>query len=156
MHPELERTPDTLDVKLLETEGVETVGNPIAMEAEEHLVPSKSNLSFSFEVSDDDDDDDEDEDKDDEVDDDDDDDDDVFVFEPSKEPVNEAVISLARTEKGINIFKQTNDPTPEQMEALIEKFHPTARKPPQAVLVTTESPSGSDKDDSNTSLMPRK
>ncbi|CAH1429442.1 unnamed protein product [Lactuca virosa] len=123
------------------------------MEAEEHVTPSKSNLGFSFEgfddVSDDDDHDVNDND-------DDDDDEDVRMFEPSKELVNEAVISLAETEKEINIFKQPNDPTPEQMEALIEKLQSTARKRPQIVLVTTEFPSGSDKDDSNASLMPRK
>ncbi|CAH1418088.1 unnamed protein product [Lactuca virosa] len=115
------------------------------MVAEKHVAPSKSNLSFSFEVSDDDDD----------VNDDDD-DEHFRMFEPSKEPVNEAVISLAETEKKINIFKQPNDPTPEQMEALIEQSQSTTRKPPQAVSVTTESPSGSDKYDSNASLMPRK
>ncbi|CAI9287501.1 unnamed protein product [Lactuca saligna] len=143
MHPELERTPDTLDVKSLgpntfglmkqvrkastvvlkgtkslvklgkftETERIQTAGVPIAMVAEEQMVPSRSNLSFSLEVSDDDDD----------VNDDDD-DDDVRMFEPLKEPVNEAS---------------------------------TARKPPQAVP-DTKSPSGSDKDDSNASLMSRK
>ncbi|CAI9302403.1 unnamed protein product [Lactuca saligna] len=42
------------------------------------------------------------------------------------------------------------------MEAVIENLQSIARKPPQAVLVTTESPSGSDKDDSNASLLPRK
>ncbi|CAH1437021.1 unnamed protein product [Lactuca virosa] len=90
------------------------------MVAEEHVASSKSNLSFSFEVSDDDGDDD---------------DEDVLVFEPSKDPVNELVISPAETEKEINS---------------------TVRKPPQGVPVTTESPSGSDKDDSNSFMMPRK
>ncbi|CAH1428785.1 unnamed protein product [Lactuca virosa] len=113
------------------------------MVAEEHVAPSKSNIGFSFEVSDDDDDDEEEE-------------EDVLVFEPSKEPVNEAVISPVETEKEINIFKQPNNPMLEQMEALIEKLQSTARKPPQAVPVTTESPSKSDKDDSNASLTPRK
>ncbi|CAH1436878.1 unnamed protein product [Lactuca virosa] len=42
------------------------------------------------------------------------------------------------------------------MEALIEKLQSTGRKPPQAVPVTTESQFGSDKNDSNASLMPRK
>ncbi|CAH1440269.1 unnamed protein product [Lactuca virosa] len=108
------------------------------MVAEEHVAPSKSNLSFSFEVSDDDD------------------DVDFRMFVPSKEPINEVVISPAETEKEINIFKQPNDPTPEQMEALIEQLQLTSRRPPQAVPVTTESPYGSDKDDSNASLMPKK
>ncbi|CAH1450668.1 unnamed protein product [Lactuca virosa] len=71
------------------------------------------------------------------------------MFEPSKEPVNEAVISPAETENGINIFKQPNNPTPEQLQ-------PTARKPPQAVPFTMECLFGSDKDDSNASLIPRK
>lgn len=44
----------------------------------------------------------------------------------------------------------------DQMEALIEKLQSTAWKPPQVVPVTTESPSRSDKEDSNSSLMPRK
>ncbi|CAH1445384.1 unnamed protein product [Lactuca virosa] len=42
------------------------------------------------------------------------------------------------------------------MEALIEQLQSTTRKPPQAVPVTTEYPSRSDKHDSNASLMPRK
>ncbi|CAH1453147.1 unnamed protein product [Lactuca virosa] len=107
--------------KFPETKGVQTAGTPIAMVVEEHVGPSKSNLSFSFE-----------------------------------EPVNEAVISPADIEKEINIFKQSNDPSLEQMEALIEQLQSTTRKPPQEVPVTDESPSGSDKDDSNASLMPRK
>ncbi|CAH1433407.1 unnamed protein product [Lactuca virosa] len=78
------------------------------------------------------------------------------MFVPSKEPVNEAVISPAEIENEINIFKQPNNPTPEQMESLIEKLQSAARKPPQAVPVATECPFGSDKDDSNASLMPRK
>ncbi|CAH1439994.1 unnamed protein product [Lactuca virosa] len=78
------------------------------------------------------------------------------MFVPTKELVNEAVISPAETEKEINVFKQQNDPTPEQMEALIDKLQSTARKPPQAVYVTSESPSGSDNDNSKASLLPRK
>ncbi|CAH1453146.1 unnamed protein product [Lactuca virosa] len=42
------------------------------------------------------------------------------------------------------------------MEAHIEQLQTTVRKPPQAIPVTDESPAGSDKDDSNASLMPRK
>ncbi|CAH1448608.1 unnamed protein product [Lactuca virosa] len=64
------------------------------------------------------------------------------MFVPSKEPVNGAVFSPSEIEKEINIFKQSNDPTPEQMEALIEQLQSTERKPPQAIPVTTESPSG--------------
>ncbi|CAH1428538.1 unnamed protein product [Lactuca virosa] len=178
MHPELERTPDTgskkvrkvLKVvfngtealvkfgKFAETEGVQTASTLIAMVAEEHVAPSKSNLSFSFEVSDGDDDDDVDDDDDNDDDDDDDDDDDVdfCMFVPSKEPVNEAMIYPAETKTKSNTFKQQNNPTLEQMEALIKKLQSIARKPPQAVPVTNESPSGSDKDASNASLMPRK
>ncbi|CAH1450669.1 unnamed protein product [Lactuca virosa] len=76
------------------------------------------------------------------------------MLESSKELVNEVVISPVETENEINIFKQPNNPTPEHMEALIEKLQSTAWKPPQVVHVTTESPSGSDKDDSNASLIP--
>ncbi|CAH1439094.1 unnamed protein product [Lactuca virosa] len=80
-----------------ETEGVQAASTPIAMVAEEHVAPSRSNLSFSFEVSDDDV-------NDDDVDDDDDDSDDddrvdFHMFVPSKEPINEALISPAETEK---------------------------------------------------------
>ncbi|CAI9285867.1 unnamed protein product [Lactuca saligna] len=114
-------------VKFVETEGFQSASTPIAMVAEEHVAPSRTNLSFSFEVSDDvSDDDNVNDDDDDDANDDDDDDDqgeDFHMFEPSKEPVNEPS---------------------------------TARKPPQAVSVTTESPFGSHKDDSHASLMPRK
>ncbi|CAH1431214.1 unnamed protein product [Lactuca virosa] len=124
------------------------------MVAEEHVAPSRPNLSFSFEVSDSDDD--YDVNNDDDGCDSDDDGMDFRMFVPPKDPVNEAVISPAETEKEINIFKQPNDPTPEQIEALIARLQSTARKPPQAVPVTPESPSESDKDDLNASLVPRK
>ncbi|CAH1434456.1 unnamed protein product [Lactuca virosa] len=123
------------------------------MVAEEHVAPSRQNLSSSFEVSDSDDDDGVNSDDDDDDSDSDDDGMDFRMFVPSKEPVNEVVISVAKTEKEINIFKQPNDPTPEQMEALIAQLQSNARKPPQVVPVTSESPFESDKDYSNVSLV---
>ncbi|CAH1416285.1 unnamed protein product [Lactuca virosa] len=80
----------------------------------------------------------------------------VEVAEEHVGPVNEAVISPNETEKEINIFKQPNDPTPEQMGDLIEKLQSTARKPPQTVHVITEPPSESDQEDSAHVLLPRK
>ncbi|CAH1414558.1 unnamed protein product [Lactuca virosa] len=123
--------------KFAETEGAQATSTLIAIVAEEHVAPSRSNLSFSFEVSDDDDNDNDDDD--DDVDDDDDDDDsddnddvNFLLFFPPKEPVNEVVITPAETESS------------------------TARKPPQTVPVTVESPSESDKDEPNASQMPKK
>ncbi|CAH1422129.1 unnamed protein product [Lactuca virosa] len=139
-----------------ETEGVQTSSTQTVVVAEEHVVPSRPNLSSSFEVSDDDDDDDDVDDDDDDESDSNDDSMDFHMFVPSNEPVNEVVISPAETEKEINIFKQQNDPTPEQMEALIDKLQSTAKKPPQVVSITSESPSGSDKDNSKASMLPRK
>ncbi|CAH1436998.1 unnamed protein product [Lactuca virosa] len=78
------------------------------------------------------------------------------LFVPPKEPVNEAEITPAETESVINIFKQPNNQTPEQMEAFIKELQSTARKPPQAVSVTVRSPSESDKDEPNSSLVPMK
>ncbi|CAI9279856.1 unnamed protein product [Lactuca saligna] len=118
------------------------------MKTEEHVVPSRPNLSSSFEVSDDDDDDDESDSDADGM--------DFRMFVPTKEPVNVAVISPAETEKEMKIFKKQNDPMPEQMEILIDKLQSTTRNPLQAVSVTSESPSGSDKDNSKASLLPRK
>ncbi|CAH1446737.1 unnamed protein product [Lactuca virosa] len=102
--------------KFAEIEGVQATSTPIAIVAEEHVAPSRSNLSFSFDVFDDD--------VDDDDDDSDDDDDDVNfrLFVPPKEQVNEAVITPVETETEINIFKQQNIPTPEQMEALIKEL----------------------------------
>ncbi|CAH1428052.1 unnamed protein product [Lactuca virosa] len=100
------------------------------MVAEEHVAPSRSHLSFSFEVSNDDDDDDVNNDDDDDDnnnnDDDDDDDDDDVNF---------------------HLFVPPKEPVNEAS---------TARKPLQAILITTDSPSRSDKDDLNASLLPRK
>ncbi|CAH1421314.1 unnamed protein product [Lactuca virosa] len=59
------------------------------------------------------------------------------------------------TEKDVYIFKHSNDPTPDQMDALISQLQSTARKPPQAVPVISASPSESDKIDSDASLLPR-
>ncbi|CAH1437902.1 unnamed protein product [Lactuca virosa] len=42
------------------------------------------------------------------------------------------------------------------MEALLDKLQSNARKPPQVVYVTSESPYGSDKDNSKASLLRRK
>ncbi|CAH1425438.1 unnamed protein product [Lactuca virosa] len=118
------------------------------------MTPSRSNISSSVEVTDDDDDDD---DNDDDYDDSDDNDDVNFrLFVPPKEPVNEVVITPAETESVINIFKQPDNPTPEQMETLIKELQSNARKPPQAVPVTVESPSESDKDEPNASQMTKK
>ncbi|CAH1421421.1 unnamed protein product [Lactuca virosa] len=145
--------------KFVEVEDTPAASSINAEVAKEHVAP-KPKFQFAFqevEISDDDDDDDDDDDVNNDDDDDDDDDGmDFCMFVPSKEPVNEAVISPAETEKEINIFKQPNDPTPEQMEALIEQLQSTARKPPQAVPVTPASPSGSDKENSSASLMPSK
>ncbi|CAH1454478.1 unnamed protein product [Lactuca virosa] len=66
------------------------------------------------------------------------------------------MITPVETETEINIFKQPNIPTPEQIEALIKELLSTTRKPPQAVPVTVESPSESDKDKPNASLVPKK
>ncbi|CAI9303329.1 unnamed protein product [Lactuca saligna] len=49
-------------------------------------------------------------------------DDNIHMCESSKEPVNEAVISPDEIENEVNIFKQLNDPTPEQMDALISEL----------------------------------
>ncbi|CAI9270115.1 unnamed protein product [Lactuca saligna] len=78
------------------------------------------------------------------------------LFVPPKEPVNEAVITPAEKETKINIFRQPNIPTPEHIDALIKELQSTARKPPQAIYDTVESPSESDRDESNASLMPKK
>lgn len=75
---------------------------------------------------------------------------------PPKEPVNEVVIIPAETETEINIFRQPNTPTPEQMDALTKELQSTARKPHQAVYVSVESPSDSDKHEPNASLVPKK
>ncbi|CAH1421901.1 unnamed protein product [Lactuca virosa] len=125
------------------------------MVAEDHVAPYGSNLSLSVEVADDDDDDDDDG-NDDDHNDDDDNDVNFRFFVPPKELVNEAVITPAETKSVINIFKQPNNPTPEQMEALVKELQSNARKPPQAVSVTFESPSENDKDEPNASLMPKK
>ncbi|CAH1423724.1 unnamed protein product [Lactuca virosa] len=93
-----------------ETEGIQASSTPIAIVAEEHMTPSRSNISCLVEVSDDDDDDDSD----------DIDDMSFCLFVPPKEPVNEAVITPAETETEINIFRQPNIPTPEQMDALFK------------------------------------
>ncbi|CAH1449645.1 unnamed protein product [Lactuca virosa] len=58
------------------------------------------------------------------------------------------------TEKDVNIFKQSTDPTPDQMDSLIAQLQSTAKKPPQAVPIISDSPSESDKIDSDTSLLP--
>ncbi|CAH1440077.1 unnamed protein product [Lactuca virosa] len=42
------------------------------------------------------------------------------------------------------------------MDALIKELQSTARKPSQAIYVTVKSPSESDRDESNASLMPKK
>nr|KAJ0215083.1 hypothetical protein LSAT_V11C300154060 [Lactuca sativa] len=142
--------------KFAETEGVQVFDTPIAIVAEEHMTPSSSNISSSVEVSDDDDDN-----NDDDDDDDDDDSDDIVdmrfhLFVPLKEPVNAFVITSAETETEIIIFRKPNIPMPEQMDALINELESIARKPPQAVSVTVESPYGRDKDEPNASLMPKK
>ncbi|CAI9281021.1 unnamed protein product [Lactuca saligna] len=141
--------------RFVKKEGVQATSTPIAIVVEEHVALSRSNLSFLFEVPDDDDDDD---DYDDNDNDDYDNNDDVkfHLFIPSKEPVNEAMITPAETEYVINIFKQPDNPAPELMEALIKELQSTARKPPQAVPVTFESPYESYKDEPNASHMTKK
>nr|KAJ0186207.1 hypothetical protein LSAT_V11C900484210 [Lactuca sativa] len=157
--------------KFVETEGVQASSNPIAIVAEEHVAPTRSNLSSSFEVVDDSDDDDanddvydsDDDDTNDDVDDFDDDhsdsDDDRMdfcMYIPPKESISKDVDTPAETEKDVNIFKQSNDPTPKQMDDLIAQLQAIARKPPQSVPVISDSPYESDKIDSNASLAPRK
>lgn len=78
------------------------------------------------------------------------------MCESSKEPINEAVISPAEIEKEIIIFRKPNDPTLEQMDALIAEPQRTARKPPQEVSVTYEPPSESDQEESTHVLLRRK
>ncbi|CAH1421830.1 unnamed protein product [Lactuca virosa] len=145
--------------KFVETEGVQASSTPIAILVEEHVAPARSNLSSSFEVSDSDDDNDTNDDVDDSDDDDSDSDDngmDFRMYVPPKESISKDVDTPTETEKDVNIFKQSNDPTPEQMDALIAQLQSTTRKPPQAVPVISDSPSESDKIDSNASLVPRK
>ncbi|CAH1440468.1 unnamed protein product [Lactuca virosa] len=77
------------------------------------------------------------------------------MYVPPKEPVSKDMDTPAETEKDVNIFKQSNDPTPEQMDAPIARLQSTARKPPQAVPVISDSPSKSDNIDSDASLVPR-
>ncbi|CAI9297743.1 unnamed protein product [Lactuca saligna] len=137
--------------KFAETEDVQTSSAQTSVVAKEHAVPSRPNLSSSFEVSEDDDDDDDDDESDS-----DNDGIDFRMFVPSKESVNEVVISPAETKEEINIFKQQNNPTPKHMEALIDKLQSTTRKPPKAVYITFGYPSGSDKDNSKASLLPQK
>ncbi|CAH1454490.1 unnamed protein product [Lactuca virosa] len=141
--------------KFAETEGIQASSTPIALVEEEQKTQPRSNISSSVEVPDDDDD------NNDDDDDDDDDSNDVDdmsfpLFVPPKEPVNEVVITTAETETEFNIFRQPNIPTPEQMDALIKELHSTARKPPQSVPVTVESPSESAKEEPNASQIPRK
>ncbi|CAI9273312.1 unnamed protein product [Lactuca saligna] len=117
------------------------------MVAEEHVAPSKSNLNFSFEVSDDvndDDDDDDDDVNDDDNDDDyDDDDDDDDVNDDD----NDDDYDDDDVDEDVRVFKPSKEPV---------NGVSTTRKPPQAVPVTTKSPSGSDKENSNASMVPRK
>ncbi|CAI9299137.1 unnamed protein product [Lactuca saligna] len=113
-----------------ETEGVQASSTPIAIVDEEHVTPSRSNISSSVEVSNDDD-----------YDSNDIGDMSFCLSVPPKEPVNEVVIIPAETETEINIFRQPNILTPEQMDALIKELQSTARKPHQAVYVSVESPS---------------
>ncbi|CAH1448106.1 unnamed protein product [Lactuca virosa] len=81
---------------------------------------------------------------------------DFHIYVPPKEPISKDVDTPAESEKDVNIFKQSNDPTPKQMDALIAQLQSTARKPPQAVPVISDSPFESDKIDSNASLAPRR
>ncbi|CAH1436122.1 unnamed protein product [Lactuca virosa] len=142
-----------------ETEDAQASSTPIAIVAAEHVAPARPNLSSSFEVSDSDDDNDIDDDVGDSNDADDNESDDGVDFRmyvPPKDPISNDVDTPAETEKDVNIFKQSNDPTPEQMDVLIVQLQSTTRKPPQAVPVICDSPSKSDKIDSNASLAPRK
>nr|KAJ0215764.1 hypothetical protein LSAT_V11C300123010 [Lactuca sativa] len=136
VYPQIERSSDTLDMKALgpNTFGIMKQSKQSAKVAfqglkelvqfgkfaetevtEEHMTQSRSNISSSVDVSNDDDDDDDD-------DSDDTDDMDFRLFVPPKEPVNEAVITPAETETEINISRQPNIPTPEQMDALIKEL----------------------------------
>lgn len=78
------------------------------------------------------------------------------MFVPPKEPVNEVVFTPNETESKINIFRQPNIPTSEQIDALIKELQCTARKHPQAVPITVESRSESDKYEPNAFQMPKK
>ncbi|CAH1423404.1 unnamed protein product [Lactuca virosa] len=146
--------------KFAETEDAQASSTPIVIVAEEHVAPARPNLSSSFEVSDSDDENDIDNDVGDSDDDDDTDSDDGVDFRmyvPPKEPISKDDDSDSdETEKDVNIFKQSNDTTPEQIDALIAQLQSTVRKPPQAVPVISDSPSESDKIVSNASLAPRK
>ncbi|CAH1440067.1 unnamed protein product [Lactuca virosa] len=129
------------------------------MVAEEHVAPARPNLISSFEVVDDSDDDDANDDDDISDDDNNDSDDegmDFRMYVPPKEPISKDVDTPAKTAEDVNIFKQSNDPTPEQMDSLIAQLQSTARKPSQTVPFISDSPSESDKMDSNASLAPRK
>nr|KAJ0224004.1 hypothetical protein LSAT_V11C200061700 [Lactuca sativa] len=119
------------------------------------MTPLRSNISRLVEVSDVDDDNDDDDDNNDDDDDDSDDIDDMSfrLFVPPKKPVNEAVITPAETKTKIDIFRQPDIPTPEQMDALIKEIHSTARKPPQVVSITVESPFDIDNDEPNASMV---
>nr|KAJ0221211.1 hypothetical protein LSAT_V11C200086610 [Lactuca sativa] len=129
--------------KFAETEGVQTSSSQTVVVAEEHAVPSRPNLSSLSEVFDDDDDDDDDDDESDS----DNDGMDFRMFVPTNEPVNEAVISLAETEKEINILKQQNDPTSEQWKLLLTNYSQLQENLPKQFL---------DKDNLKASLLPRK
>ncbi|CAH1452011.1 unnamed protein product [Lactuca virosa] len=55
-----------------------------------------------------------------------------------------AVTPQVVTERESDTTVQSSIPTHEHMDALIEEFHRTVRKPPQTVPVATEPPSESD------------
>ncbi|XP_023766512.1 uncharacterized protein LOC111915038 [Lactuca sativa] len=131
--------------KFVETEGVQASNTQIVIVVEEHVALARSNLSSSFEVVDDSDDDD----TNDDVDDSDDDgtNDDVDNHDDDDSDSDD---------DGMDFLMYSNDLTPEQIDVLIAQLQSTVRKPPQAVPVISDSPSESDKIDSNASLAPTK
>nr|KAJ0205027.1 hypothetical protein LSAT_V11C500228940 [Lactuca sativa] len=67
-----------------------------------------------------------------------------------------AVTPSAVIERDPGSTVQTYTPTSEQVDALINELHQTARKPPKTVPVTTEPPSESDQEDSAHVLLRKK